>query len=410
MNISIIAVGNEVLFGVIKNTTTPWLLSSLVSIGHEPVITTVVPDSISKIHDALSISMKVSDMVILTGGLGPTPDDLTKNAVAQFLGLPMIHSKTAEKQILEFFKKRKLRMPKSNLNQAMIPKGSELLKNIVGTAPGIKILSGEKTIILLPGPPRELEPMWNNEVLPTLKTNSKLFTKDFFVLGMSESKMTDILGSILSNTDEPTVAPYASLGQIRLRISAHAKTTNDFENKISQLQNKLGTLLKGFLFPKPAQETLTEILKKKNLTISTAESCTGGLIAKTLTDIPGVSETFMGSAVTYSNQAKMDILGVSEKTLEQFGAVSAEVAREMVTDARKIFNSDVAISTTGIAGPTGGTDEKPVGLVYMGVSTPEKTEIFREVFHGNRADIRQMSMMRAFWRMIKILHEGKEQT
>jgi competence/damage-inducible protein CinA-like protein len=408
MNISIIAVGNEVLFGVIKNTTTPWLLSSLVSIGHEPVITTIVPDSISKIHDALDISLKASDMVILTGGLGPTPDDLTKNAVAGYLGLSMVHSKIAEKMIRDFFKRRDIHMPVSNLNQAMIPKGSELLKNIVGTAPGIRILSGNKTIILLPGPPRELEPMWNNEVLPTLKTNSKLSTKDFFVLGMSESKMTDILGSILSNTNEPTVAPYASLGQIRLRISSHANNFEDFENKISQLQNKLETLLKGFLFSKPAPVALTEILKKNNLTISTAESCTGGLIAKTLTDIPGVSATFMGSAVAYSNQAKMDVLGVSEKTLEQFGAVSPEVAHEMAEGSRKVFKSDIAISSTGIAGPTGGTDEKPVGLVYMGVSTPEKTEIFKEVFHGNRADIRQMTMMRTFWKIIEMLSEVEE--
>jgi len=405
MNISIIAVGNEVLFGVIKNTTTPWLLSSLVSIGHEPAITTVVPDSISKIHDALDISLKASDMVILTGGLGPTPDDLTKNAVAKYLEVAMIHSEPAEAMIRDFFKRRDIQMPVSNLNQAMIPDSSELLKNTVGTAPGIKISSGEKIIILLPGPPRELEPMWNNEVLPTLKTNSKLLTKDFFVLGMSESKMTDILGSILSNTDEPTVAPYASLGQIRLRISAHVGNQNDFENKISQLQNKLETLLKGFLFSKPAPVALIEILKKNNLTISTAESCTGGLIAKTFTDIPGVSATFMGSAVTYSNQAKTNILGVSAETLDKFGAVSAEVAHEMAEGARKIFNSDVGISTTGIAGPTGGTDEKPVGLVYTGISTPEKTEIFKEVFHGNRADIRQMTMMRTFWRMIKILNE-----
>ena len=403
MNFSIIAVGNEVLSGTITNTTTPWLVSTLISQGFSPNLTVVVPDKKDAISSAIEMAWDNSDMIVLTGGLGPTPDDLTKNATAEFLKIPMIFSKDIENRIKDFFQNRKIEMSKSNINQAYIPEGSEILQNSYGTAPGIKIIKNGKTIILLPGPPRELEPMWNTHILPTLKTDAKNFHKDFYVLGLPESKMTDILGEILNTNNSVSVAPYASLGEIRLRVSTSAKNIDNFSKKTDETVTQIQKLLTGHIFPNPTPQTLIHILKEKNYTISTAESCTGGLIAKTLTDVSGVSDIFMGGAATYSNQAKIDILGVSEDSLKNHGAVSEQVAKEMALGAKKAYKTDVAVSTTGIAGPTGGTTEKPVGLVYMAIATQKNTTVFKRVFSGTRADVRHRTLMKVLWESIKIL-------
>ncbi len=403
MRFSIIAVGNEVLSGSINNTTTKWLVNSLVSIGFSPKMTAVVPDLKAEIQKVLRVLFDESELIILTGGLGPTPDDLTKSAVAEFLSLPMVFSDKVEHTIKDFFKNRGIEMPKSNLNQAHIPKNSIILQNSFGTAPGIKIEKDRKIIILLPGPPRELEPMWNNHVLPTLETNTKEFHRDFYVLGLPESKMADILGNILNTENPISVAPYAGLGQIRLRVSTLASDEKEFDEKSSNSIGQIKRLLKDHIFDHPAPETLLKILREKGWSIATAESCTGGLIAKTLTDISGASDVFMGSAVTYSNQAKMDILGVSEESLSSFGAVSSQVAKEMAQGAKRVFKTDVTISTTGIAGPTGGTAEKPVGLVYMGISTPNGVSVIREVFTGTRDDVRIKTLMRVLWEAVKQL-------
>ncbi|MEZ4812142.1 MAG: nicotinamide-nucleotide amidohydrolase family protein [Caldisericia bacterium] len=296
-----------------------------------------------------------------------------------------------------------MRCQRSNLNQAYIPKGSNILHNSFGTAPGIKIETSEKMVILLPGPPRELEPMWNNHVLPALETDTKEFHKDFYILGLPESKMADILGNILNTENPISVAPYAGLGQIRLRVSAVANDEKDFDEKTGDAIIQVKKLLNGHVFDHPAPETLLKILREKGLSIATAESCTGGLIAKTLTDISGASNVFMGGAVTYSNQAKIDVLGVSSESLEKFGAVSKEVAKEMAQAAKRVFKTDVAISTTGIAGPTGGTAEKPVGLVYMGIATPNGVSVIKEVFTGTRDDVRIKTLMRVLWESIRKL-------
>lgn len=405
MLFSIIAVGNEVIARTIINTTTPWLMDSIESIGHTTSLISVVPDCELAISHVLTSSLAVSDIIVLTGGLGPTPDDLTKEAVAKFLKLPMVQSGIAMGWIKAFFKKKGIAMPSSNTKQAMIPEKAKPLKNTVGTAPGIQIEIDDKNIILLPGPPSELQPMWKQEVLPNLPVSNKLFSRDFYVLGMSESAMATKILPLLERKREPYLAPYADLGQVRLRISAKAKNENDFTDKISKVTDTLRSKLKDHLFDQPMPETLVRFLVDKNLSISTAESCTGGLIGKMLTDIPGVSACFKGSVIAYSNESKVDILGVMHVTLDRFGAVSEQVASEMAEGARRIFHSDIALSTTGIAGPSGGTDEKSVGLVYMGLSTPYETKVFKEVFTGDRDTVRTKTMMRLLWYTIEEIEE-----
>jgi len=406
MLFSIVAVGNEVISGTTTNANTPWLADSLESIGHSPALLSVVPDSESNITNILNSALALSDIVVLTGGLGPTPDDLTKESVAKSFKLELQQSETAMCWMKSFFEKRSIDMPSSNLKQALVPLGARSLKNTVGTAPGIIIEIEDKWIILLPGPPNELQPMWRHEVLPFLPVSKRFFQKDFYVLGMSESTMADRIMPLLKRETEPHLAPYAGIGQIRLRISAHADSYDDFSNRISEVERKIEDRLCGHLFNHPMTETLIRLLIDKKLTISTSESCTGGLISKQITDVPGASACFAGGAVTYSNESKTGILGVNPFNLEQFGAVSEQVASEMAEGARIKFGSDIALSATGIAGPSGGTDEKPVGLVYMGFSTPHETKVFKEVFTGDRNTVRVRTAMFIMWQTIeRILKE-----
>ncbi len=405
MLFSIVAVGNEIISGKTTNTNTPWLADSLESIGHSPALFSVVPDSESNITNILNSALASSDIVILTGGLGPTPDDLTKESVAKSLKLELKESETAMRWMKSFFEKRSIDIPSSNLKQALVPLGAKPLKNTVGTAPGILIKIENKRIILLPGPPNELQPMWRHEVLPFLPVSKRLFHKDFYVLGMSESTMANRIMPLLKRETEPHLAPYAGIGQIRLRISAHAGSYDDFSNRISELARKIEDRLCGHLFNHPMTETLIRLLIVKKLTISISESCTGGLISKQITDVPGASACFTGGVVTYSNESKTSILGVNSFNLEQFGAVSEQVASEMAEGARIKFGSDIALSATGIAGPSGGTDEKSVGLVYMGLSTPYETKVFKEVFTGDRDTVRTKTMMRLLWYTIEEIDE-----
>ena len=361
MKATIIAVGEEVLRQEVKNTNTEYLATSLMESGFDLIQTIVVGDVEADIVNTLKLATSSSNIVITIGGLGPTPDDLTRETVAKFLGLEMEFVQETADKIDKLFAKRGMATPQINYRQAYAPKDSTVLKNDFGTAPGLMILNEGTTFIILPGPPRELIPMWENEVLPKLPAKEKTFKRDFHVFGLTESETAQKTERLMKSQTQPFVAPYASLGDIRLRVWARASSKEEFETLAKPVVDEMFEKLSPNLFENPIEIELGIKMKRLGWTISTAESCTGGLISKAITDAPGSSAYMMGSAVTYSNQAKMKLLGVNPETLEKFGAVSEQTALEMAQGCAKLFGTDCAISTTGIAGPDGGTQEKPVG-------------------------------------------------
>lgn len=400
MKATIIAVGEEVLRQEVKNTNTEYLATSLMESGVDLVQTVVVGDVETDILNALRLASSSSDLIITIGGLGPTPDDLTRETVAKFLGLEMAFVQETADRIDQLFAKRGMATPQINYRQAYAPKGCTVLSNDFGTAPGLMISDMGKTFIILPGPPRELVPIWENEVLPRLTAKEKTFKRDFHVFGLTESETAQRTERLMKSQTQPFVAPYAGIGDIRLRVWARADSQEEFETLVKPAIDEMFEKLSPYLFDNPIEIELGIKLKKMGWTISTAESCTGGLISKTITDAPGSSAYLMGNAVTYSNQAKMKLLGVNPETLEKFGAVSEQTALEMVQGCAKLFGTDCAISTTGIAGPDGGTADKPVGLVYIGILTPKGAKIFRQIFSGTRQDVRHRTLMFALTQLL----------
>lgn len=400
MKATIIAVGEEVLRQEVKNTNTEYLASSLMESGFDLVQTIVIGDVETDIFNALGLASSTSDLIITIGGLGPTPDDLTRETVTKFLCLEMMFIQETADRIDQLFAKRGMSTPQINYKQAYAPKGSIVLSNDFGTAPGLIISDRGKTFIILPGPPRELIPMWENQVIPKLPVKEKTFKRDFHVFGLTESETAQRIEQLMTSQTQPFVAPYAGIGDIRLRVWARADSEKEFETLAKPIIDEMLEKLSPNLFENPIEIELGIKLRKMGWAISTAESCTGGLISKTITDTPGSSAYLMGSAVTYSNQAKMKLLGVSLETLERFGAVSEQTALEMAQGCAKLFGTDCAISTTGIAGPDGGTTEKPVGLVYIGIITPKGTEVFRQTFSGTRQDVRYRTLMFALTRLL----------
>lgn len=400
MKAAIVAIGEEVLRGEIANTNTLFLSVSLIDAGIDMAVEETVGDSIGEIEKALELATDMADIIITVGGLGPTQDDLTRSAVMGFLGLNSHLDNNVAASIDSIFSARGMKTPEINYIQAQVPDGAEVLQNPFGTAPGLFIKHNGKIYIMLPGPPRELVPMWENEVLPKIASTSKTFSRDFHVFGLTESETAQRLDELMTAKEPPFLAPYASLGDIRLRLWARVGSKAEFDNISNPAVEYMKERIGQNLFDEVIEIEVGKFLKGRGWTLSTAESCTGGLIAKTLTDVSGSSEYFAGGAVTYSNEAKMRILGVSQQSLAKFGAVSQEVALEMAEGARRVFSSSVAISTTGIAGPGGATPEKPVGLVYIGLATPTKTEVFRQVFPGTRSDVRHRTLMFALTKLL----------
>ncbi len=402
MKCAIVSIGDEVVRGEVQNSNTSYLVHSLVCAGFEPVLTLAASDDFGAIADALSLALEQADLVVTTGGLGPTPDDLTRQAVAHVLGLGFHEDPAIKQWIDERFRKMGMQTPEINYTQAQVIDGAKVLVNQNGTAPGLLIQNDGKTIVLLPGPPREMKPIWEEQVLPALKSEgARCFAKEFFVYGLSESAMAEIIAQELAPNGNVKVAPYASLGEVRLRVWGKATSQTDFDNESQGLIAALKSKLIGHVFENRIEIELGNIFRAKGLTLSCAESCTGGLVAKTITDIAGSSDYFLGGCVCYSNQAKMDVLGVKQETLTDYGAVSEQTALEMALGAKRTFKSDCAISTTGIAGPGGGTPEKPVGLVYMGFAWPGGQKVEKKVFLGARDDVRRRTLMFVLYGMLK---------
>lgn len=371
----ILCVGTELLLGDIINTNASYISRRLAALGIPVYRQAVVGDNPERMRQAIAESFSRSDCLILSGGLGPTCDDITKEMVAEHFGLELELNQEALDRMMEYFSSMGRNMTKNNEKQAMAPRGARVLQNNWGTAPGFVIEQGEKTAILLPGPPIELEPMWRERVEPYLfeRSNSVIVSKNIYILGMGESAVEDKLRYMMEELENPTVAPYAGNGECRVRVSARAKdeaTASEMcDRQIEQIRKtEVGEFIYG-IDVDSMENALVMHLRERGMTLACAESCTGGLIAKRITDLAGCSDVFLGGCVTYANEAKEKLIGVKHETLEAFGAVSEQTAREMARGVRLALGADVGIATTGIAGPGGGTPEKPVGTVYIAVST-----------------------------------------
>jgi len=401
MKAEIIAVGTELLLGDILNTNAQFLSKELAILGIEVYHQTVIGDNGERLLEAFDEAFKRCDVVITSGGLGPTKDDITKEMAAKYFGKELTLNEEELKNIEKYFNKTGKKMTENNRKQAYFPKDDIILKNNNGTAPGA-IMKGENggVIIVLPGPPKELIPMFKESVVPYLRntTDSTLYSKVLRLFGIGESTMEDEIKDILESQTNPTVAPYAKELDLILRITSKAKNEEEAKKLIEPLEKQIRQRLPQYIYGEnddTLESVVGEKLIKENLTISSAESCTGGMLSARLVNVPSISKVFIEGAVTYSNQAKVSRLSVKKETLEKYGAVSKETAIEMAEGIAKTANTDIGISTTGIAGPDGGTNEKPVGLVYIGLYIKGNTLVKELNIKGNREKVRTRATIEA---------------
>lgn len=400
MNAHIISVGTELLMGDILNTNTKYIAEELNIIGIDVFRQSVVGDNLSRIVSELSRAFEEADIVITTGGLGPTQDDLTKEAAAEFLKREMILDRNVFHDLESFFSKRGLTVNTGNKRQAYFPQGSVIIKNNNGTAPGCVIEFESKVLMILPGPPREVIPMMKEYVLPYLerKSEKKFATKVVNIAGIGEGHMEEMILDLIENQTNPTIAPYAKEKGLTLRITASGHSVDEAEKLIEPVLEKIKERLGDNIVAigdTDLESVVAKMLIEKKLSISVAESCTAGLLAGRLVNYPGISEVFNQGYITYSDEAKIKMLGVKETVLEEFGAVSPQTAEAMAKGAAHDSDSDVSIAVTGIAGPDGGSEEKPVGLVYIGLYIKGETKTKKLSLWGSRQNIRNRSAAEA---------------
>lgn len=414
----ILCVGTELLLGDIVNTNSAFLSSRLADLGINVYRHTSVGDNPERLKKALVLALEDSDMVITSGGLGPTYDDLTKETVAEVFGRKMeLHQESLDR-IKAYFEQTGREMTENNRKQAMMPKGAIVFRNDYGTAPALALYDKDrnKTVIMLPGPPNELVPIFNEEVAPYLndRRNTVLLSKNVNIFGMGESAVETALAGLMQSAKNPTLAPYCKVGEVRIRVTASAEDIATADSMCDAMIEKImKTEVGAFVYGVDAdtlEKAVVTSLIDRGLTIACAESCTGGLIAKRITDVEGASAAFIGGCVTYANEAKMKLLGVKSKTLQSFGAVSEQTALEMARGVRTELCADIGISTTGIAGPGGGTPEKPVGTVYVGISTADGDFVKKLSLSSmkSRTYIRNVAVNNAFSLVLSSLNDKKQ--
>lgn len=383
----LISVGTEILLGDILNTDAQYLSIELAKLGISVIHQSTVGDNRERLLAQLDEAAKRSDIIILSGGLGPTPDDLTKEVCCEFFGKEMfLHEPTVEK-IKKYFSSKGIEMAQNNLKQAMLPKDCVIFPNDNGTAPGMAIEKDGVHILVLPGPPRELKPMFQNCAVPYLMQFSDriIVSHNIRTFGIGESSMAEKVNDLF-DAQNPTVAPYAKDGEALLRVTAMAKTKEDAESLCEPIIEEIKKRLDAYVYGVDyncIEEAVVGMLKEHHLKVATAESCTGGLIAKRITDVPGASEVFECGIISYANGIKHKVLGVSEDDLNKYGAVSEPVAKQMAQGALKVSGADIAVSVTGIAGPDSDSTGKPVGLVYIGLADKENVWV-REIRTSRR--------------------------
>lgn len=400
----LISVGTELLLGNIVNTNAAFLSEECAKLGLSVFYQTVVGDNPQRLREAIDIAKNRADVLILGGGLGPTEDDLTKEITASAFGRNLYMDEHSKELIEMYFKKlgRDLSViTANNWKQAMMPEGAIVIDNDNGTAPGVILEAEGKIAIMLPGPPNELVPMWKKSIVPYLKSKQPdtIESVTLKICGMGESRVeTEILDLIDAQTN-PTIATYAKTGEVHVRITAKAETAEAAKELIKpvvwEIKSRLGKYIYTTEEAVTLEDAIVDMLKAADMTLTTVESCTGGLLSGRLVNVSGASDVFEQSFVTYANKAKKKLVGVKKSTLKEFGAVSEETAREMAEGGRKEAEADVCLAITGIAGPGGGTEEKPVGLVYIGCGIKDKTVVRKYQFTGNRQKIREHAVVSA---------------
>ena len=402
-NAELIAVGTELLLGNIADTDAQMLSQGLSALGINVYYHTVVGDNPARLRAAVELARTRADIIITTGGLGPTCDDLTKNVLADCFGRKLVFHQPSARRIEAYFKRIHPTRPMTdnNYQQAMLPEGCTVLDNDWGTAPGAAFEEGGVRVIMLPGPPRECRAMFTHRVVPYLRelSDGVIVSRTLKLFGIGESAMESQLREKMNAMTNPTLAPYAKEGECELRVTAHAADEAAAyalaDPVVEELKAHFGPLIYGVDVPS-LEAVVFALLKEKGLTLGTAESCTGGLVAKRMTDLAGVSSVFRGGVVSYATEVKHAVLGVDQGLLDRYGAVSEPTARAMAEGARRVLGCDLAISTTGVAGPDPDERGNPVGLVFIGLATPDGTWVRRVDLSMGRERIRHIAASHGF--------------
>ena len=376
----LIAVGTELLLGNIANTDAQMISQGLSQLGINVYYHTVVGDNPQRVRQAVDIARGRADILITTGGLGPTCDDLTKVAVAQAFGKELVYHEPSAQRIRERFAQRGTPVTENNFQQAMVPEGCTVLDNDWGTAPGVAFQAGGTHVLMLPGPPRECAMMFRHRALPYLQklSDGVIASRTVKTFGIGESAAEALLRDLMNALHNPTLAPYAKPTGTELRITAHAPTREEALRLIAPVEEQVKAILGDKVIGVDVdslEEVCFALLKDRGLTVGTAESCTGGLLAKLLTDLPGSSAVFRGGVVSYTNGVKAGLLGVPQDLLDRYGAVSPQVAEAMARGAKASLGCDIALSTTGVAGPDADDRGNPIGLVYLGLAWGDQCRV-----------------------------------
>ncbi len=415
MRAEILSVGTELLLGQIVDTNAAFLSRDLASRGIDVLHRTTVGDNEARLLEELNRALHRADLVVTIGGLGPTSDDITKEVCSRASGIPLEPDPQIEEKLRAFFASRGVPFSQTNLKQALIPTRGAALANANGTAPGCVFDLRDRAIICLPGPPNELCPMWLDQAIPWLKQRGLaprevLRSRMLRFVGIGESLLEPRVHDLMSSSN-PTLAPYAKLGEVHLRISAKASSEAEAEAMIAQMESEVRRRAGQWLYGVDDETLETVVVREAvsaGLKIATAESCTGGLIASRITDVPGSSETFLEGLVCYANEAKMDLLGVPAEVIEQHGAVSEQVAIAMAEGALRRSGADIAVSDTGIAGPTGATETKPVGTVWVGIADRHGAHATKNLYSGDRSTVKWRASQTALALILDAIAEASE--
>lgn len=402
MVVELISVGTELLLGNIVNTNARYLSEKCAMLGLSVYYQTTVGDNRERMAGVIKTALDRADMIILNGGLGPTEDDITKEVCAEVMGSSLVEDPTVKAHLEEWYKLRmKSELPESNWGQALVQEGAVIFENHNGTAPGLAVEKDGKIAILLPGPPGEMYPMFEEQVCPYIqgKQSGIIRSQMIKICGFGESKVEEMLLDLIDSQTNPTIATYAKTKEVHIRVTARAETDEEAKKILKPVVKEIKKRFGNAVYTTDENETLEDVvvrlLTKYDLTVTTAESCTGGLLAGRLVNVPGASEVFRQGFITYSNKAKRKQLDVSKTTLRKYGAVSEQTAKEMATGGVFATDADICIAVTGVAGPDGGTPEKPVGLVYIACYMKDSVQVEEYHFNGNREKVREQTVVQA---------------
>lgn len=410
MIVELISTGSELLLGHIVNTNVKWLSEELNNRGYSVSYQTTVGDNPERMKEVFQRAGERADIVISSGGLGATQGDITRKSLADALGLPLVFHEEAGREVDSFYEKQGRVKPYESDRDRYLPEGAQILHNPVGVAPAVVVEQDDTVYVLLPGPPSELQGTFIESVNPFLEQRfgqqGMIYSERYAVYGYREMQLETLLKDLIQNQQNPTIALLIKPGYIEIRLTAKGESKVDCQEKLGPWRSILLDRLEDIRsLDTSVLEDFHKVALEAGITIGTAESCTGGLVGKTLTDLGGSSGYYQGGIISYANSVKEQVLGVSSDTLATYGAVSEETAKEMVEGVFRVLRTDYAIATTGIAGPGGGSQEKPVGLVYIGIGTPRGITVYKEIFIGDRTSIRKSVAERAIQYVYKELIE-----